>query len=170
MKTQTVIFMVRHGQTDTVYVADERLDDVRVLTEEGRAQLQKVGEYLAAFMPKVIFTSPRQRTVESAEIIQQFAQAKEGIIQDKALYEIYTASQFAETAVDLPAWLRNVASKYAGEQVVCVSHQDAIEQALRGLGVSSDEAQFPCQMAAVYRLVFAGDTFVECSKLNPANT
>lgn len=170
IKLQTIIFLVRHGQTDRVYIANQQLDNVRRLNEEGRGQIKKVGEYLKSFAPSAILTSPLHRTVETAQIIKDVAEIPGEITENRILLEEYSAADFAEDEKTVPELLLKLARQYVGEHIVCVSHMDVIEQALRGLGVSSEEAKFPCQMAAVYRLVFAGDAFVECIKVNPANT
>lgn len=169
-KLQTVIFLVRHGQTDLPYVADPELDDQRQLTKEGRAQLKKVGEYLKSFAPSVIFSSPRQRTIESAEIIKQITKTTSKVVIAVELLEIYNTASYVATERTVPDFLVSLVKKHAGAQIVCVSHMDVIEGALRGFKVTADEAKLPCGMADVYRLVFAGETFVECTKLQPAKT
>lgn len=166
---QTIIFFVRHGDTDKIYSPDPAIDNQRVLTERGRAQLKKVGTYLQAFQPTTIYCSPRLRTVQSAEIIGEFIGRNIEIVEDQSLYEIYGDQAYRALKTSMPDFVGKLVKKHAGEQVVCVSHMDTIQGALESLGVSETEADFPCRTAEGYRVVFAGNTMVECQKIRPAN-
>src|SRR3989344_7601433 len=68
-KLQTVVFLVRHGETDHFYSVDESIDKQRQLTGRGRAQATVVGKYLAQFMPEIIYSSPLERCRETAALI-----------------------------------------------------------------------------------------------------
>ncbi len=159
---------MRHGQTGLKYVADPRLDNTRLLDKQGKAQEKKVGEYLKSFAPSAIIASPLDRTMETAEIIKEEAEIPGEIIKNKVLLEEYSAADFEEDEKTAPELLIKLAKQYEGQHIVVVSHQDVIEQALRGLGVTTEEAQFPCLMSQGYRLVFANGTLTECQKVNPA--
>lgn len=165
---QTVIFLIRHGQTDRAYSPDQDTDGERLLTEEGIVQLKKVGEYLKSFAPVKIFASPTKRTLQSAQIIAQQVGDIE-IEKSDRLFEVYSNERYDEAFKDGSKFLKQLAMQYSGQHVICVSHQDIIEQFVRGLGASADEAQFPCKMSQGYRVVFANDKFVEITKINPAN-
>lgn len=166
---QTVIFFVRHGQTDFPYSNDPTVDDIRRLTEKGESQSRKNGEYLRSFQPAAIYSSSLRRTMETAEIIKTAAEIPAEIIIGKDLFEIYDNASFYSVGTRLTKFFTNLINNHPGEQIVCVSHQDVIETLLRSLDVSDEEAQFPCEMGELYRLVFAGKTFVQATKLTPAN-
>ncbi len=62
----TIIYLVRHGQTD--FIGKKlcgTLPGVH-LNEEGRSQAQSTAEYLSQFPIKAIFSSPMERTLETA--------------------------------------------------------------------------------------------------------
>ncbi len=168
-KLQTVIFFVRHGQTDFPYSNDPAVDDIRRLTEKGEGQSRKNGEYLLAFQPTAIYSSPLHRTMATAEIIKVAAEIPGEIIIGKDLYEIYDNDSFYSIGKRLPKFFEGIIAKHPGEQIVCVSHQDVIETVLKSFDSADAEAEFPCQMGEMYRMVFAGKTFVQATKLAPAN-
>ncbi|MEX1123902.1 MAG: phosphoglycerate mutase family protein [Patescibacteria group bacterium] len=168
-KLQTVIFLVRHGQTDFPYSNDPTVDDRRRLTEKGQSQSRRNGRYLKAFRPTAIYSSPLHRTIETSSIIKELAEIPGEVITGQDLYEIYDNDSFYSIGKCLPKFFQSIIAKHAGEQVVCVSHQDVIETVLRSYDVSEQEAEFPCLMGEMYRLVFAGDVFVQATKLTPAN-
>lgn len=168
-KLQTVIFLIRHGDTDRPYSSNPQIDNQRVLTEEGREQLKKVGEYLKGFDPAAIFYSPRRRTLECATILKKTIANGCPMVEKSELLEIYNQEQYVAIDKKMPKFLAELVGEYAGKQVVCVSHQDTIQGAVSSLGVTSGEANFPCQTAQGYRLVFAGETFAEIQKIQPAH-
>lgn len=164
---QTVIFFCRHGQTDRPYSSDPQIDAERMLTDEGRKQIQSAGEYVKAFEPAAIYCSPRKRTIETAEIIKKFGEIDGELELRDELLEIYTDAQYEDLAVTIPKLFQELISKHRGKHIVCASHQDVIEGCLRALGVSDEEAQFPCGVGHLYRIVYAGDQFVQAVKYTP---
>lgn len=168
-KFQTVIFLIRHGQTDRVYSSDPDTDNQRVLSRKGIGQLKKVGEYLKAFAPEKIYASPRKRTLQSAELIRQEAGVEEPVEEAKELFEIYSDADYRSLEARIPRFFSQIVGRYPGKQIVCVSHQDVIQGGLNAFQLTEAEKDFPCQMADVYRLVFAGAVLVECQKLRPAD-
>jgi broad specificity phosphatase PhoE len=168
-KFQTIVFLIRHGQTDHFYSVDQTIDDQRRLTEQGREQMKRVGEYLKSFAPAAIYSSPRHRTIECSEIIKQEAEIPGDIISNQALVEVYTDSDYNSLAQRLPEFFKSVTAKHIGEQIVCVSHQDVIQGALNCYHLDEEEKDFPCRMGEGYRLVFAQDRLVECIKIKPAH-
>ena len=167
-KLQTVIFLFRHGQTDLPYSASQEIDDQRHLTKEGTEQIEKVGQYLAAFAPTAIYSSPLHRTVETAEIIKQLAEIPSEIIRTNSLLEYYNAEGFATEQRNAKKFFADLAMTHAGEHIVCVSHQDPIAYFVSRLGFTASEIGRPLEMAEGYRLVFAGVVPVECQKISPA--
>ena len=165
---QTIIFLVRHGETDFTYVNDPGVDGKRRLNEKGKEQSVKNGQYLNDFSIKVIFSSPMERTLETAKIIKKTANVSNEVVVEKELHEIYDNASWQSVGERVPNFFEKIIVKSPGEQVVCVSHQDVIENTLRALGVTAEEADFPCQMGQMYRLVFAGKKFVQATKLDPS--
>lgn len=169
-KLQTVIFLMRHGQTDKVFNGDPAIDGERVLTEDGRTQEKRVGEYLKSFAPAAIYSSPMKRAIESAEIIQKVAEIPGEIVIQPVLAEMYHGQEqgYTERQTAIKEFFGNLVTKHAGEHIVLTSHQDPIEVIVAHLGFTEAELDRPCQMSQGYRLVFAGDTPVECQKIDPA--
>lgn len=145
------------------------VDNERILTEEGRAQLKRVGEYLRAFDPAVILYSPLKRIQECATIIKKAVANGCRMVEEIRLIEIYDNQHYLALDKDMPTFLDELVEKYAGKQVICVSHQDTIQGTVSSLGVTAAEADFPCRTAHGYRLVFAGQKFVEIQKIRPAD-
>jgi len=168
-KSQTVVFLVRHGQTDKAYSTDPAIDGQRRLTEEGRVQIERVGEYLAEFAPGAIYSSPMERTKQSAEIIRRTALVKTEVRVEPELHEIYNDTAYLSVGARVGRFLAEAIARHAGEQLVCVSHQDVIEALLGSLGTTAEEADTPCLVGDCYRLVFAGAVFVECLKVPVAH-
>lgn len=169
MSKQTVIFLIRHGQTDRTYSPDPTTDDLRVLSEQGRAQLKKVGEYLAQFSPVKVYTSPRRRTVESAEAIATQLTPKPQVETRDELMEIYSIAAYQDLKKNIPTFFDQLVASLGGSQIVCVSHQDTIQGGLDAFNLTEEEKDFPCQMGEGYRLVFADAVLVECQKIRPAH-
>lgn len=165
---QTVIFLVRHGETDFAYVGDKDIDARRVLTEKGHHQCHKNGEYLADFAPVAIYASPLKRTIQSAEEIKRGAKVSCKIVPENDLYEIYDNASWESIKTRLPALFEKIIEAHAGSHVICVSHLDVIEGVLKALGATDKERDSSCQMGEMYRLVFAGKRFVQATKLTPA--
>lgn len=165
---QTVIFLVRHGQTDHHYNPNAAVDDERLLDNKGHQQLIKVGQYLATFQPTALYCSPRQRTLESANLINMQLDKPLDLIPTDQLIETYPSESYQEMLERMEKFVRHLPLLHKGEQIICVSHQVPIEITLHALGVTNEEGEFPCQNADVYRVVFADENFVECLKLQPA--
>lgn len=69
------LFLLRHGKAD--WPAWDRPDDERPLTDEGVADLRRVGEALRCMrvLPEMIYTSPLARALQTAEIVAGILQA-----------------------------------------------------------------------------------------------
>ncbi|QQG50040.1 MAG: histidine phosphatase family protein [Candidatus Berkelbacteria bacterium] len=167
-KFQTIIFLVRHGETDRTYLLDPTIDGERVLTQEGRDQIKKVGEYIANFAPVAIYSSPRLRTIQTAEVIEEVAKIPREIEQKQELYEIYSPGDYQALENIIPKFFDELITKHAGCHIVCTTHQDVIQGGLEAFDLTDEEKDFPCLEAEMYRLVFAGHKLVECQKLTPA--
>jgi broad specificity phosphatase PhoE len=164
-KQQTVVFLVRHGDTDRAYSSNPAEDGKRLLTEGGKQQIKRVGEYLKDFAPVAVYSSPMERVQQTAAILRTEAGVDAPVIIEPELHEIYDDRSYGSVGSRVGDFLQKIIAAHAGQQLVCATHMDVIESLLKSLKVTSEEAQFPCRTADCYRLVFADTTFVECAKI-----
>lgn len=155
----TLVLLVRHGETPTTgTVLPGRAPGLH-LSERGRAQAVRVAERLAGLAVDAIYSSPLERTRETAE--PTAASTGRDVNQDAGLIECdfgeWTGAALAELAV-LPEWqtvqqspstfrfpdgesfaemqermvgaLEVLRSAHAGGVVVCFSHADPIKAAV----------------------------------------
>ena len=164
----TLILLVRHGQTPTTgMVLPGRAPGLH-LSDRGRAQAERVAERLAALPVDVIYSSPLERTRETAE--PTAARAGLEVHENAGLIECdfgeWTGAALAELAC-LPQWqtvqhtpsafrfpngesfaqmqarmvgtLEALCAAHAGGVVVCFSHADPIKAAVaHALGTPLD--------------------------------
>jgi len=159
-KEQTIIYFVRHGDTSRVYSLDQQEDDLRVLSDIGKVQAEKTGLYLKNYEPAAIYSSPRKRCVQTAEIIKKTAEIPENIETDKRVdedYNLFTDDEMRKRFMELCG---EIVDKYKGKQVVIVSHMFYF-----WLFSSHNDFFEPC---SVIRLVFANDKLAHNSFLYPA--
>ena len=167
----TLLLLVRHGQTPTTgTVLPGRAPGLH-LSDRGRAQAERVAERLAGLPVDVIYSSPLERTRETAE--PTAASTGLGIHDDAGLIECdfgeWTGAALAELA-GLPQWqsvqhnpsgfrfpngesfaqmqarvvgtLEALCAAHTGGVVVCFSHADPIKAALaHALGTHLDHFQ-----------------------------
>lgn len=167
----TLILLVRHGQTPTTgTVLPGRAPGLH-LSDRGRAQAEHVAERLAGLTVDAIYSSPLERTRETAE--PTAACTGLAIHEDAGLIECdageWTGAALAELA-GLPQWqsvqhkpsafrfpngegfaqmqarvvgtLEALRAAHAGGAVVCFSHADPIKAALaHALGTHLDHFQ-----------------------------
>lgn len=165
---QTIVYLVRHGETDQQYSRDQSTDAERQLTERGRRQVAVLGEFFIQFAPSAIYTSPLDRCRDSAVIIQQKAGSSSGIIPTNQLLEIYSSEPRDEAGERGESIFETILRDHRAEQVVAVTHQYIIGYIVADfLGVEYREV--PCDFADVYRLVFADGMLVEATRLQPAH-
>jgi len=164
---QTVVFLVRHGETDRYYSQDPSRDQLRQLTERGARQAAKVGEYLAEFAPTAIYSSPLERCRDTAQIIKDAIGFKNPVVLTDKLLEIYSNEPRQEAGERGESIFTEILGRHAGEQVVAVTHQYIIGYIVANFrGV--DYHDVPCDFADVYRLTFAATTLVEAVRYRPA--
>src|SRR3989344_5444208 len=168
-KLQTILFLVRHGQTDHFYSQNAQTDKQRELTELGRKQSQLIGRFLDQFSPTAIYTSPLDRCMDTAEIIQENISSKPPVKSSRALVEVYSEIPKVRQEVGErgETIFSTVLREHKGEQVVAVTHQYIIGYIVADfLGVAYQSVL--CDFADIYRLVFADDILVEATQLQPA--
>ena len=147
----TTIYFVRHS----IYENPQRLVPGRIpgyhLSKEGIAKAKKAGEYLKETKSKHIYTSPLERTFETADIIASFLpdvevkHSYELTEIDATQWQAYKLedlfkNQFYEKFMSNPdstavpenltalakrmeAFTVSVCKKHTGQQVICVSHE-----------------------------------------------
>lgn len=155
-------FLVRHGEAEqnvenimSSYPEQEMFH----LTKKGRLQVKTTAKFLASMRIDVIFSSPLLRTRETAQIISQtlgipiifderLVELGAGIFNDRPLEEFQKKypdpilriapdeKDGVESIINMRGRLQNfldsLKEKYAGKNVVIVSHGDPLEQ-LRGI-------------------------------------
>ena len=164
MKTQTTIYIVRHGEAVLPRGETVEKDKLRALTEHGREQIEKVGEYLANFPIEKVYCSDVVRVKESAEIIATSLGQKAE--EHAGISEIYTNWDFQKTSNTIAETITDIVRQYSGKQVIVVTHQLVITEALKQLGARQKVVLTPCSQGELVRMVFAGETLVEAQKLS----
>ncbi|MFC7849418.1 MSMEG_4193 family putative phosphomutase [Arthrobacter sp. NPDC057388] len=164
----TILLLVRHGETPTTgQVLPGRAPGLH-LSERGRAQAQRVAERLAGLPVDAVYSSPLERTCETAEPTAARAglevRAEAGLIECD--FGEWTGAALSELA-GLPQWqtvqrnpsafrfpngesfiqmqarmvgaLQVLGAAHAGGVVVCFSHADPIKAAVaHALGTHLD--------------------------------
>lgn len=166
---QTIIFIFRHGRTDRLYIPIRSVDNHRILGEIGKKQAKLIGSYLDQFNPQEIYSSPMMRCRQTSEIIQKELKNGLNIQYRQELADVYGFNSYRQTGKKNTSLLNEIVKNHPGEQVVVVSHQIPIEHTLRNMGVTEKEIDSPCLMGEGYRLVFAGKTLTEVTKIRPAS-
>lgn len=158
--TVTHILLIRHGMNDYLVTRRlaGRLPGVH-LNAEGRAQAQALGERLASTPIAAVYSSPLERTVETAEPIaaghglpvvpleavgeaicgEWAGRAIEELLQTARWQQVQTSpSSFrypggesvGEMQARMVAALETLRATHPGQTVVVVSHSDPIKAAL----------------------------------------
>lgn len=158
MPVKIVLYLVRHGEAENnVRSILNSLPETKKysLTERGRKQVSLTAEFLVKAAPDVIFSSPIERTKETAEIIaaatglsirfdERLHEAGMGVFNGKKQKEFLKkysdpkmrispdTTDGVESFIDmrgrLKSFLDDVKENYAGKKVVVVSHGDPLEQ------------------------------------------
>lgn len=151
-------YLVRHGEAENnVRSILNSLPETTTypLTERGRAQAALAAQSLASAHVDVIFSSPIQRTKETAEIIaeakglsiyfdERLCEAGMGVFNGRNQKELLKKYPDAEMRLSpdpedgvesflgirgrLESFLSDVKMSYAGKNVIVVSHGDTLEQ------------------------------------------
>ena len=151
----TTIHYIRHGQVDNPNnVAYGRMAGFH-LSNTGRKEAKKVGEFLKRKSISIIYTSPLERAFETAHIISEPFEKKLKIIHKYELIEIDARkwqslpidelfqNKFFESFItdpespEVPENLENLASRmekfalslcnqHKGQELICISHEISI--------------------------------------------
>ena len=122
---QTIVFMVRHGQTDNPYSQNVAIDAERQLTKLGREQSRQVGRFLDQFSPTEIYSSPLDRCLDTAKIIQGEIEPELPLAVSNVLVEVSSlAPRVKKEAGERGKTIfSTILRAHKGEQVVAVTHQ-----------------------------------------------
>lgn len=154
----TTILLIRHGENDYVKKGRMagRLPGVH-LNDTGKEQAAALAKVMAAWPVKAVYSSPLERTMETAEPIakalglqvipeQGFSEIDVGEWQDRTLKDLRRrklwktvhlnpsrmqfpgGESFVENQMRMHSALENIVSSYKSKDlIVCVSHSDPIK-------------------------------------------
>jgi broad specificity phosphatase PhoE len=193
---KTIIYLVRHGEVHNPdKIMYERLPGFR-LSEIGKNQAHKLGQYLSEKPISAIYASPLERTRETADIIATYHNGL-SIIYDERLLEVLTTARgksieyLAEERWNFykpkytkhggeklsDIWKRmqkaiyDIVKKHKGQEIVIVSHGDPLMVSMvkhkgRPLRLAEIRGEEYVQTAGGFRLVFDEFRAVEVDKLD----
>lgn len=151
-------FLVRHGEAETNVrnvVSSGESAHVYHLTERGRTQIEKTGEYLRSFSPDFIVASPVARARESAEILQarlgsplffdeRLTEAGFGTFEEKSIQSFLEFMRthggrltgapergiegFMDIRERAQSFLRDIETHFTDRKIVIVSHGDTLQE------------------------------------------
>jgi broad specificity phosphatase PhoE len=146
----TTVYLIRHGEVNNPgNIIYGRLPNFN-LTEKGRKQLEKTGEFLKNKNIEEIYSSPLARTKESAAIIQKILGLKtihisDQIIEVRSAYqggkfstldklqsEVYLKplspndETIEQLALRMNNFINHISKLYVGRNIIALSHGDAI--------------------------------------------
>lgn len=151
----TTIHYIRHGQVGNPNnVAYGRMAGFH-LNDTGREEAKKVGEFIKSKNISIIYTSPLERTFETANIISEALEKKIRVIHKYELIEIDARkwqslpidelfqNKFFESFItnpksnEVPENLESLASRmekfalslcnqHSGQELICISHEISI--------------------------------------------
>lgn len=168
MNSSTTILLIRHGVNPKVGKGLTGWLPGVSLNDEGRRQAEQVGEYLAEADLAAIYSSPLERTLETAEPLARrkgmeivrnpdFGEVRFGDWQGKSFPEIEldprwerfnsfrsgprapNGESMLDTQARMVRGLFDLAARHSGETVAVFSHADAIKCAvMHFLGIPID--------------------------------
>lgn len=185
----SIVHLVRHGEVENPRrIRYGRLPGFH-LSERGRAQAARTGERLAEWTDVVLYASPLERAVETAEIIARRLKLDE-VHRDERLIETDTVFEgkpkiapaypwnwprlwnpfrpswgepFAQVRARMLAAIGDLRARHPGRTIVAVSHQSPIWIAREGLERVSPpwRSRMRCELASIHSLRFdgPGDTY-----------
>jgi probable phosphoglycerate mutase len=155
----TTIYLVRHGKTD--WLGNRITGNIKGvhLNEIGRSQAARIAAYLAQFSIKAVFSSPMERTMETAEPLAAVKGLSISSLDFLREIDFGTLQGLGEELASLPIWhqflshpaevlfpdgesvneaqqrivagLKTLAAKYPGDaQIVCFGHCEILRLAV----------------------------------------
>lgn len=196
----STIYFVRHAQSDNPeFLVKSRLPGF-VLTQLGKQQAALTAAYLKLFPVSVIFSGPMVRSQQTAEIIHNALKCQAVRIdsrlnewdmtpwtgkpfltrktEDRTLWESYQETpdivpfteKLSQVAVRMQEFVASALKKFAGEQLVAVSHSDTIKAARLSLENKPLRAihTIPCRLGSITALHFDGNRLASVAYHHPA--
>jgi len=151
-------YLVRHGEAENnVLSIPNSFPEIKKysLTEHGKKQAEEAAEFLVTVHADVLFSSPIQRTKETAEIIakateleiqfdERLREVGFGIFDGRNIKEFFKKYLTSESRISpdpadevesfidmrrrLQNFLEDIKEEYAEKKVIIVSHGDPLEQ------------------------------------------
>ncbi|MGH2377137.1 MAG: SixA phosphatase family protein [Candidatus Limnocylindria bacterium] len=117
-----ILYFLRHGKADPM---DSKPDEVRQLTDEGRAALRAAAPYWKALgvKPDVVLTSPRQRAIDTATLF----------IAGVGLAGAAVADEHLAPDAKWPEIARAIAPHGAAGSVMLVGHEPDLSRSVKHL-------------------------------------
>lgn len=114
------IYFLRHGEADWPHW--DQPDDERPLTEQGRAEMERVGKFLRALRPEIslVLTSPLPRARQTAEIAVEHLRAK--LREEPALGHGFNLAK-----------LRSILEREKAGDLMLVGHEPGLSEVIHGL-------------------------------------
>lgn len=189
MKNSSVIYFVRHGEVENPEeVIPGRLSGFG-LNSEGRIQAEIVGRFLAKSPIKVIYSSPLERTLETAKIVAKYFPKikikktqlltegdigwegrKKEEIRKSGEWQVYLEKpskiqgreNFRMIAKRGEKAVQKILKVHQSSEVICVTHKDLIRSLRLKLEKKSLNLlnKIPCDRCSVTKFLFdAGGVF-----------
>jgi broad specificity phosphatase PhoE len=132
---QHIVYLIRHARPENLGHANLRYDipPGPPLSTDGRVQAAMAANFLVGSLPAVIYASPLDRTMQTAQIIA--AQLGVPVAIDERLAEHRREEKPEEVATRVAAfWHERVTSAPPGSRIALVSHGSPIKLLLMPLG------------------------------------
>jgi len=129
------VYLLRHGDAGATIAGDPAADDARSLSPEGRAQIERLAEWMDenGEEPSEVYACPLPRTMETAKIVaKQFGlkvQPQTGLREARAGRGVIT-NALGDDAVSRPLF---------------VTHDHVIVDALEALGDDGERVDVPAK-------------------------
>jgi broad specificity phosphatase PhoE len=192
---KTIIYLVRHGEVhnpDKIFYG--RIPGF-MLSETGRKQARDLGKFLSGKKISAIYSSPLERTRETASFIASFHDVP--VLYDERLLEVHSLTQgrlITELALErwdfyqpkftksggetlrdvwkrMDRFFREAVKKHKGQEIVVVSHGDpvmisAIKHRGRPLRLAEIRGQEYVQTARGFSIIFEEFRATRVTKLD----
>jgi|GEM_PF-1001047 len=165
-RTQTVVWLARHGETNYQYQPEIKNDQARELTEQGKKQARAIGQYLSNFTIAQIYSSPLWRCRQTARIIADCLDSVPSIEQGPKLAELYEEDMRARQGRAGEKLLEEAVQLHKGSQIVAVTHQFLICYIVEDFYFGNPFGHRP-ECGELYRLLFADSRLVDIALLHP---
>jgi|SRR3989338_8770238 len=193
---QTIIYFVRHGTIKNKNPKVIPGDYDFPINSKGKAEIQKVANWLSKEDISALYSSPIKRALESAEIIQkkflnlrinksseirEWIRPWRGKVYKKVIktreWQVYLSNPTKLTGYqDLKGlsermlkFLKKLLKKHSSKEIVCVTHQDAIRALRLRLGRKPLDLlnKIRCKRGSITILYFNGNKLNKIRYIEP---